>query len=121
MPVLEKQHLVLFFYAVTIAALVLSPFLLSVGMFALAVLSLIRFRVGARVFWVAIDVEAIRRMLRIFQYPPFAAVALLFFIVLLSFWQVEDYGYWLGRLCIKVPFLALRLVFLGHPRLEERQ
>ena len=121
MPVLEKQHLVLFFYAVTIAALVLSPFLLSVGMFALAVLSLIRFRVGARVFWVAIDVEAIRRMLRIFQYPPFAAVALLFFIVLLSFWQVEDYGYWLGRLRIKVPFLALPLVFLGHPRLEERQ
>ena len=121
MPVLEKQHLVLFFYAVTIAALVLSPFLLSVGMFALAVLSLIRFQVGARIFWVATDVESIRLMLRIFQYPPFVAVTLFFFIVLLSFWQTEDYGYWLGRLRIKIPFLALPLVFLGHPRLEERQ
>lgn len=104
-----------------IAALVLSPFLLSVGMISLAVLSLIRFRVGPRVFWVEMDREAIRRMLRILQYPPFAAVTLFFFIVLLSFWQTEDYGYWLARLRIKVPFLALPLVFLGHPRLEERQ
>ena len=121
MPVLEKQHLVLFFYAVTIAALVLSPFLLSVGMIALAVLSLIRFQVGPRVFRVAFDKEAIGRMLRILRYPPFAAVTLFFFIVLLSFWQTEDFGYWLARLRIKVPFLALPLAFLGHPRLEERQ
>ena len=120
-PVLEKQHLVLFFYAVTIAALVLSPFLLSVSMISLAVLSLIRFRVGRRVFTVAIDTDAIRRMLRIIKYPPFAAVTLFFFIVLLSFWQTEDYGYWLARLRIKAPFVALPLVFLGHPRLEERQ
>lgn len=121
MKALEKQHLVLFFYALVIAALVLSPFLLSVGMISLAVLSLIRFRVGPRVFWVDIDREAIRRMLRIVQYPPFAAVTLFFFIVLFSFWQTEDYGYWLARLRIKVPFLALPLVFLGHPQMEERQ
>ncbi|MCB0586509.1 MAG: O-antigen ligase family protein [Phaeodactylibacter sp.] len=120
MQELEKQHLVLFFYAVTIAALVLSPFLLSVGMISLAVLSLIRFRVGLRVFWVDIDAEAIRRMLRIFRYPPFAAVTLFFFVALIGFWQVEDFGYWLARLRIKVPFLTLPLVFLGHPRLEER-
>lgn len=118
---LEKHHLVLFFYAVTIAALVLSPFLLSVGMISLAVLSLIRFRVGARVFEVSIDKEAIRRMLRIARFRPFAVLALFFFIVLLSFWQTEDYSYWLARLRIKAPFLALPLVFLGHPRLEERQ
>lgn len=118
---LEKQHLVLFFYVVTIAALALSPFLLSVGMISLAVLSLIRFRVGRREFRVAIDREAIRRMLRIWQYPPFVAITLFFFLVLLSFWQTEDYSYWLARLRIKVPFLALPLVFLGHPRLEERQ
>jgi len=121
LPILEKQHLVLFFYAVAVAALVLSPFLLSVGMIALAVLSLIRFQVGARVFKVAIDLEAVRRMLRILQCSPFAAVTLFFFVVLLSFWQTEDYGYWLARLRIKVPFLALPLVFLGHPRLEKRQ
>ncbi len=121
MQELEKRHLVLFFYAVVIAALVLSPFLLSVGMISLAVLSLIRFRVGPGVFWVDVDREAIRCMLRILQFPPFAAVTLFFFIVLLSFWQTEDYGYWLARLRIKVPFLALPLVFLGHPRLEERQ
>lgn len=119
--VLEKRHLVLFFYAVVMASLILSPFVLSVGMISLAVLSLIRFRIGRGLFELDIDREAIGRMLRLLRYPPFAACTLFFFVLLLPPWPMEDYGYWLGRLRMKLPFIGLPLVFLGHSGLSKRE
>lgn len=67
------------------------------------------------------DREGIGRMLRIYRYPAFFAVTLFFFVVFLSFWQTTDFGYWLERLRIKVPFLVFPLIFLAFPRFSERQ
>lgn len=118
--VLEKKQLVLFFYAFTISGMVLSPYLLSVGMIALAVLSLITFRISRTVFELSADREAIGRMLQLVKYPPFAVLTLFFFVVLIGPLPAEDYSYWLARLRIKLPFLGLPLVFLGHPALSRK-
>ena len=117
---MEKPQLTYFFYIVTIVGLVVSPFLLSVGMISLAVLSLIRFRVNRRTFWVDIDREAIGRMFQLLRYPSYAAVTLFFFVVLIGPLPEGDWGYWWGRLRIKLPFVGLPLVFLGHPPLSKR-
>ena len=117
---MEKPQLTYFFYIFTIVGLVVSPFLLSVGMISLAVLSLIRFRVDQRTFWVDIDREAIGRMFQLLRYPSYAAVTLFFFVVLIGPLPEGDWGYWWGRLRIKLPFVGLPLVFLGHPPLSKR-
>ncbi|NBC05699.1 MAG: hypothetical protein GVY26_00720 [Bacteroidetes bacterium] len=117
---LEKKQLVLFFYAVTITGMVLSPYLLSVGMISLAVLSLITFRITRSSFALDIDREAIGRMLQLVKFPPFAMLTLFFFVVLIGPLPADDYTYWLARLRIKLPFLGLPLVFLGHPPLERK-
>lgn len=117
---MEKPQLTYFFYIVTIVGLVVSPFLLSVGMISLSVLSLIRFRVDRRTFWVDIDREAIGRMWRLLRYPSYAAVTLFFFVVLIGPLPEGDWGYWWARLRIKLPFVGLPLVFLGHPPLSKR-
>lgn len=121
MKYLEKQHLVFFFCCVLMASMIYSPFLLSVSMFALAVLCLVKFKISKTHFSLSIDLEAILRMFRIYRYPSFVAVTLFFFIVLLSFWQTYDYDYWQTRLRIKIPFLVFPLMFLALPRFTEQQ
>lgn len=119
-PALEKKQLVLFFYAFTISGMVLSPYLLSVGMIALAVLSLITFRITRTSFKLGIDWAAIKRMRKLLAYPPYAMLTLFFLVVLIGPLPTDDFTYWLARLRIKLPFLGLPLVFLGHPPLKQK-
>lgn len=117
----EKQHLIFFFCCVLMASIIYSPFLLSVSMFALAVLCLIKFRIGKNHFSLGFDIAGILRMFHIYRYPSFWVITLLFFIVLMSFWQTYDHSYWWTRLRIRVPFLVFPLMFLALPRFSERQ
>ncbi len=85
-------------------------------MFALAILSIVQ------IGWPpALDSAAINRLKKAFRYPAMLILSLSFFIVLLSFWHTADYGYWLERLRIKLPFLVLPLVFIALPRFHIKQ
>jgi len=53
------------------------------------------------------------------NYYHVLVITLYFWIVLFSFWQVEDSSFLLERLRIKVPFLLLPLAFLGLPRFQK--
>ena len=52
---------------------------------------------------------------------PFLAISLYFFIVLISGWQTDgDWIYWLERMRIKLPFIALPIAFLGLDKFSDR-
>ena len=108
--------LITFFTYLLVAALVFSPFLLSVCMISLVVLSVFRleiiegqlhYEINGGFFWPW-------RLLR--QYPAFGVLTFFFFIALLRAYPVEDFTYLVSRLRIKVPFLLLPIAFLYLPR-----
>jgi len=116
----HRQHLMLFFCALLIVALIYSPFLLSVSMIALFVVSVFdaqfepSFRLGFN--------PNLRANFQTFwSNKAYLAVTLCFFIVLLSGLFTEDFSYWLERLRLKVPFLVLPFVFASMPPLSRRQ
>ena len=117
----DRKLLVLFNAWVLIAGLVYSPFLLSVSMWIFAVYSLVDFRFGKGKTFLRFDRAAVKRMLRFYRNPPFFAVTLFFFLVVLSVWQTEDWSYWLERVRIKIPFLIFPLMFLALPRFTKRE
>jgi len=121
MNIINKQNQIFFFSCLLMASMIYSPYLLSVSMIALAVLCLTDIKFEAEALSIEPDHEALKRLSRFWHYPVSMSLAIFFFIVLLSFWQTYDYGYWLARLRIKLPFLALPLVFIALPRFSERQ
>lgn len=121
MRLLNKQNLVFFFSSLLMASMIYSPYLLSVSMFALAVLCLVEVHFEESSFSIGPDRAALERLRRFWKYPALISLGLFFLVVLLSFWQTYDYGYWLARLRIKLPFLGLPLIFIALPRFPERQ
>ncbi len=115
-----KPRIVFGLSCLLIAAMVLSPFLLSLSMFCLAGVAVLT-REDASGFKIKINREAWVRIKNILRYPAFAVLSLSFLIVLLSFWQTEDWSYWQDRLRIKAPFLLLPLLFLALPKFSERE
>ena len=57
---------------------------------------------------------------RLRKEPLWWIISIPFFIVLVSGLWTEDYGYWLERLRIKLPFLFLPLAFAAGPKLKEK-
>jgi O-antigen ligase len=103
------------------ASIIYSPFLLSVSMVGLLLLSLIRFpQEGSGGF--AFNKEAFRRIADYRSHLSFLVLPLFFLIVLFSAWQTTgDSGYLLERLRIKLPFLMMPFAFLGLPPFREQQ
>ena len=118
---IENRHFFLFFCCVLMASVIYSPFLLSVSMFAFAFLVLLQLKVGLRHFSLKYNKADAPRLRDIFKYPSFGVVTLIFFLVLLSFWQTIDYPYWFSRLRIKLPFLVFPLMFVALPRITDRE
>jgi len=89
-------------------------------MMALVVLAFLQFTTtstGTKISWTW---RPILRLKEFSKYSHFLVITLYFWIVLFSFWQIEDdNGYWLERLRIKVPFLLIPLAYLGLPRLSK--
>lgn len=97
-----------------------SPALLSISMFGLAVAALVDFPDSQS--WIpAWDQVAIDKLLHPWRYPVISVTGVLFLIVLLSGLQGGDLQYWLERMRIKLPLLVIPLMFLMYPRLSERQ
>ena len=94
--------------------LVFSPPFLSVGLIGLVVLGLLD------------PLKGINPKLRAgfranLRSPVFWGLTSLYLILLLGVWQTEDWEYYAERLRIKVPLLALPLIWPGLPEFDRQQ
>ncbi|MEM1214887.1 MAG: O-antigen ligase family protein [Bacteroidota bacterium] len=114
------RQLILFFSMVLVCALILSPFLLSVGMIALAVLGVFELSVQEGRPHVRWHYAGWQRLRNLHQHPVFGVLLLIMLVPLLRFWPVDHPDYLLERLRIKVPFVVLPLAFVMLPRFDRR-
>lgn len=103
--------------AALLIALVYSPYLLSVCMFGIIALVFLEPGPRLRLGWSGLRL-AIKR---IRKSPALASSSVFFLIVLLGGLYSSDMGYWLERLRIKVPLLALPFAVAALPPLTSRQ
>lgn len=97
--------------------LIFAPFLLSVCMFA-----------SAAVAFFALDLRPFRLRIRptlsewktFRTSPQFWMLCGLFVLTFWGSWHVQDWGYWLSRFRIKMPFLVLPFAFFFIPRPDSR-
>ena len=90
-------------------------------MWAFAVLVLVRFEVGLDRIRIRFNKEGALGLFHLIRHPAFLAVTLFFFLIVFSFWQTEDYQYWLARIRIKIPFLIFPLMFVALPAFKEQE
>lgn len=111
------QNILIVTFALIPVGLIFAPFLLSLCMLFSVLIALwridlspfaIRFRPTAK-DWVAFKGA-----------PHFWVLCALFFFTFWGIWELQDMGYWLSRLRIKLPFLVLPLAFFFLPRLGNR-
>jgi O-antigen ligase len=94
--------------------LVFSPPFISVGLISLVVLGLLDPLKGLNPRW-------LQRFPTTLRSPMFWAIAALYFLLLVGFWQTEDWGYYTERLRIKIPLLALPVIWPGLPDFSSRE
>lgn len=117
---LDKSNLVWGVYALCVTSMVYSPFLLSISMILLILFGLINIEIqGEGRYKIAIGKLLFRQMIQIRKYPEILILTIFFFLVLFSFWPMNDVSYWLERVRIKLPFLLLPIIFLGLPKFKE--
>lgn len=93
--------------------LILSPYLQSMSLFGFAI---------AAVWESLANREGLRERWKGFlKRPDFWVFGLHFVIVLMGVWSIQDQGFWLERLRIKLPFLILPLAFFFMPSFTQRQ
>ncbi len=109
-----RFYLTLLMLAGVVFGLVISPPILSVALISLVVLGLLDPLQGINPRWR----QAIGPMLR---QPFFWAMAGLYLLLLFGCWQTEDWGYYFERLRIKVPLLALPIIWPGLPLLKQSE
>ncbi|MFK7810179.1 MAG: O-antigen ligase family protein [Saprospiraceae bacterium] len=116
----DRLNIALFFSCLLVASIVTSPFLLTLSMIALLLLSFVSFpKEGNGKF--ELNTTAFQRITNYQQHLSLLVISLFFGIVLFSGWQtVGNYDYLLERLRIKLPFLILPIAFLGLPKFTSR-
>ncbi|MFN7115664.1 MAG: hypothetical protein ACK4TA_02635, partial [Saprospiraceae bacterium] len=112
-----RSEIALALCALFVLALIYSRFLLSVSMFGLAILGLLDLYKTGKGWRIRFNPGLLQNI----NQPVYWVITLFFLIVFISGWQTEDWGYWLGRLRIKLPFLILPIAFLGLPVFSQRQ
>jgi len=110
----ERKNIVLFFCGMLMVSLIFSPFLLTVSMLGLLVLGLTKWDSNNFKQTIGFNKTPFTRLTQYKSYASFGVLFLYFFIVLFSAWQTDgDWHYWLERIRIKLPFIALPIAFLG--------
>lgn len=120
MKSISRQEFALFISYVLIASLIYSKFALSVCMIALLVVALFELD-WTRPFPLRFNSAFRQNLRRTWEYRPYLALSLYFFLVFFSGFGVEDQGYWLERLRIKIPFLLAPFAFASLPPLHKKQ
>ncbi|MEM9928445.1 MAG: O-antigen ligase family protein [Bacteroidota bacterium] len=106
-----RYYLMLIMLAAIACGLVFSPPLLSIGLIALVVLGLLDPLQGVNPVWWRGFILQLRS-------PVFWGIVSLYLVLILGVWQTEDWAYYTERLRIKVPLLALPIVWPGLPKLD---
>lgn len=102
--------------------LVYSKFVLANSMFLILFLGYFNYYNAEGKLSLSFNKEPFKHIFDFKKYLPFAVITLFFFIYVFSFWQTEgDSAYYLERLRIKLPFLALPIAFLGIPKFSKKQ
>lgn len=115
---LRYRQILNFFCYLLLVALLYSPFLLSVCMFAFSFLSLICLEIKDGQLYFPFNKEGWQRVFHIFKYPSFAVLLVFMVLAVARFYPVGDASYLLTRLRIKIPFVVLPIVFLALPRFQ---
>lgn len=111
---IAKRYLTLLMLAGIFFGLVFSPPFLSVGLIGLVVLGLLDPLEGIN--------PQLRNRFRSFAGSPvFWGLTGLYLLLIFGVWQTEDWGYYFERLRIKVPLLALPLIWAGLPEFSVRE
>lgn len=109
----ESEKIFLILSVLLLISLLYSFYILSLCMFGFGVLAF--FQIQFKPFRVQWRPKFIHEFRQFQKEPPWYALSLIFFIVLLSGLYSDDTAYWLERLRIKVPFLLLPLAFYLIP------
>ncbi len=108
----------LFLWAVALVSMIFSmEFLLSQAMILMVATAVFEWRGGG----LHLRSSFLKLPKKLRHEPVWWVFTLPFFIVLFSGLWSEDYGYWLERLRIKLPFLVLPFAFAAGPKFSERQ
>jgi len=117
----ERKNIALFFCGLLMVALIFSPFLLSISMISLLILGLVDWETNNFKKTISFNNLLVTRVKQYKNSASFLIITLYLFIVFFSAWQTEgDWTYWMERMRIKLPFLALPIAFLGLPRFDDR-
>jgi O-antigen ligase len=111
---LARRYLTLLMLAGVAFGLIFSPPFLSIGLISLVVLGLLDPLSGINPDWRA----GIGAQLRS---PVFWGLTSLYLLLLFGIGQTEDWTYYFQRLRVKVPLLALPLIWPGLPKLADRE
>jgi O-antigen ligase len=103
-----RYYLSLLMIAGALFGLVFSPPFISVALISLFILGLFDPLKGINPRWKD-------RASETFNSPVFWGMAGLYLLLLAGIWQTEDWGYFTERMRVKVPLLALPLIWLGLP------
>ena len=109
----ESEKIFLILSVLLLISLLYSFYVLSLCMFGFGVLAF--FQVQFSPFAIRRRPDFINEFRQYQKEPPWYALSLIFFIVLLSGLYSDDTTYWLERLRIKAPFLLLPLAFYLIP------
>lgn len=111
---LARYYLTLLMIAGAFFGLVFSPPFISVALISLFILGLFDPLKGINPRWWARLPDTLRS-------PVFWGMAGLYLLLVVGIWQTEDWGYFTERLRIKVPLLALPLLWPGLPDFHEKE
>ena len=105
--------------AALLTGMIYAPYLQSMSLFLLSVPAALVWD-ASRPFPIRINPALTSSGKLFFRRPDFWVIAFYFILVLAGGLYSQDMGYWLSRLRIKLPFLAIPFVFFLLPSLKER-
>jgi O-antigen ligase len=112
------RDFIVFWFCLAIVGLAFSVFVLSLSMLGLLLSGIFVYHYDDGRFRMVFNREGFDRLRAWRTQLPYFALMLVFVLALFPGYPLEDPGYWLARLRIKLPFLVLPFAFMLFPRLE---
>ena len=109
-----------FWSYVLIVSLFYSHFMLSISIFALVFLSIVRV-VNQDRLKLVFNRAFFGSFVQLWKQPAYLAVSILFFVTVISGINSADTYGWLDQLRLKIPFLAFPIIFLNRPPLSKSE
>ncbi len=114
-----KPLLIWILCAALLTGMIYAPYLQSLSLFLLSAPAVLAWDTS-RAFPVRINPVLFSSGKGFLRRPDYVVISLYFLLVLFGGLYAQDMGYWLSRLRIKLPFLAIPFIFFVLPPLSER-